>query len=494
MDADAAPSRPARAPRVALWGTFDADNLGDALHPLLTRAELDRRMPDGVVDTASPYGFERALRLEGDAPSRPLGDWSPAQAVAMAADADLVVVGLGEVLHVDDAAWARFYGVGNDDIARRSPSRFFIEATAADGEEARPVAWHAVGVPFDLTADDAARLGPALAGRAYVSVRDELSRKRLADAGIDRDVVVVPDPCFVAPRHLAAHALDKRAALARMLGWLPEGEAALVVQGDRGLVPHAAALAEAVAAAISQRTPPPPVAVVCLGEAGGDAEFADAFVEAASFAVHRVPATTSLYDLVAIIRGSAAFVGASLHGNILACAYGRPHVALDLTEQSELEGFARMVEDPACRITGAGDLPGALATVSAAVPRPDVLAALQGAVDQHFDALADLARRSAADRPDAAPVTDTGDLAGEVVALRGALLAKARRMNIERAAVADRMADVLYELHTTADALEEAVEARNKAEHALRTIMGTRAFRYLELPRKIYGRLRRLPG
>ena len=279
-----------------------------------------------------------------------------------------------------------------------------------------------------------------------------------------------------------------------MLGWLPEGDAPLVVHGDRGLVSHAAALAEAVAAAVSQCTPPPPVAVVSLGAAGGDDEFADAFAAAASFPVHRVPVTTSLYDLVAIIRGSAGFIGASLPGNILAYAYGRPHVALDLTEQSELEGFARMVEDPACRVTSAADVPGALATVSAATPRPDVLAALQGTVDQHFDALAELARRSAAERPVAELVDDPADLAGEVAALRGALLAKARRMNAERAAVADRMADVLFELRTTSDALEDAVEARNRAEHALRTIMGTRVFRYLEIPRKIYGRLRRLPG
>ena len=62
--------------QVALWGTFDLENFGDHLFPLITTHELERRL--GAVDVRlfSPLGWLHPTRLDSGEPPEPLGIWS----------------------------------------------------------------------------------------------------------------------------------------------------------------------------------------------------------------------------------------------------------------------------------------------------------------------------------------------------------------------------------------------------------------------------------
>jgi hypothetical protein len=48
--------------RIGVWGTFDVENFGDTLFPVLARAELGRRLPGAQVRAFAPFG--RATRLD----------------------------------------------------------------------------------------------------------------------------------------------------------------------------------------------------------------------------------------------------------------------------------------------------------------------------------------------------------------------------------------------------------------------------------------------
>jgi polysaccharide pyruvyl transferase WcaK-like protein len=377
--------------RVALWGTFDVDNYGDHLFPRVARHELSRR--DVAVDVFSPYGRLHPTLLDGDMEVEPLGPWSPERAEELAAAYDLVVIGGGELIHLNDPLLAPVYDTTPDELCRMAPSRWFVDALGPDLEAGCPVVWHGVGVPWPPGEEQAGRLRAALAGRPYVTVRDRFSAQRLADAGVDGAVHVVPDSALLMGRVMPPAALAVRLEALRGVGGYPgAGTSPVLLQGCDLLIPHLDEVLTAVERwRVAQRTRDDVVALV-TGRCRGDGLFADGVEQApGSRRVWRLPNEATVEDLAAAIAGAGVFVGSSLHGAITALAYGRPFVLLNLYGEAKLDGFGDLTGLATSVVHRAEEIPAALeAAVADPVPA-SVLDSLQRRLDRHFDRLVELA-------------------------------------------------------------------------------------------------------
>ncbi len=124
-----------------------------------------------------------------------------------------------------------FYGIDPADAAELRMDRWFIEVLGA-AEATCPVVWHAPGVPADLDDGDAERVRAAVAGRAVVAVRDELSRARLEAAGVEREIAVVPDSALLLPRVLTPATLAGHRERLRADDRYPADGPVVVVQGN----------------------------------------------------------------------------------------------------------------------------------------------------------------------------------------------------------------------------------------------------------------------
>ena len=98
---------------------------------------------------------------------------------------DALVIGGGDLLHPGTTV------VQHEGAVARIENWSFVEAGLLG--EVRPVAWNALGVPFDIPPDLAPALRAACAPVALLTVRDEGSRRRLEAAGVDQAIEVVPD-------------------------------------------------------------------------------------------------------------------------------------------------------------------------------------------------------------------------------------------------------------------------------------------------------------
>lgn len=441
-------------PRIGVWGTFDVENYGDMLFARVARHELARRLPQASVRVFAPIGYTGLNRFDSGEPMEPLGAWSPERAAELAEQLDCVVVGGGEIIHWRDDFLAPHYGLPPQDLLARAPSRFFIEGLGPSLESSCPVLWNAVGVPFEPTAEEAERFRRALGERPYVAVRDEVSRKRLESAGVEAPIEVVPDTALLLSRIFEPQVLDKRLEFLRAVGWFPpEDVPALAVQGDRGLVPFVPQLAEQVARLARDVDGLRPV-LVETGPCHGDHEFADRFQDAFEGQTDRLGPAASVEDVAAAIRGSAGFVGNSLHGNITAVAFRRPHVALNLKGQAKLEAFAGVVGDPDCVIEDANGLANAFRRVNG--PRRDP-APLLARIDAHFDRIAEIAAESATRRSRSATAGRAGAAGEEPRPDAAAIERRAREVRAQRAAAERRvLADRASEL--------EALAAHHRAE------------------------------
>src|SRR5207253_5543103 len=166
--------------------------------------ELRRRLPGADVQTYAPLEPGRAPARDGGFAVADLGDWSPERAGELAQALDCAIV-----------AGDLFAG------GPVPPASFLVEGLGRELEKRSPVAWSAVGVEFELEAQEGARIRGALATRRYVSVRDEESRDRLRRAGVEADVVVVPDPLLLLPRAFPPDLLARRLAYLRHMEWFP---------------------------------------------------------------------------------------------------------------------------------------------------------------------------------------------------------------------------------------------------------------------------------
>jgi hypothetical protein len=296
------------------------------------------------------------------------------------------------------------------------------------------------------------------------------------------------------------------------MGWVPGGDApVLVVQGNRDFVRFAPQIAASLRLWLSGH---PEVRVVLaeLGPCHGDAEFADAIGPMLPQPVFRFPGTAGIADTLSLIESAHCFMGISLHGNITSVALGRRQIILNLNGQSKLDGLAQII-DAEDRIARQPEEIGLrLETAWISPPAYDVITLLQARLDQHFDHIAEIAEKSAAQRPGRTPdrealLRNIDRLEREVDLLRRASSVTAQRLIEERAAMAERFETTqgeLVQVHeelARADATVQELQERADDSDSLRAarrehqlLMATKTFRYTARPRSYYARIRRIFG
>ncbi|MDQ3107278.1 MAG: polysaccharide pyruvyl transferase family protein, partial [Actinomycetota bacterium] len=384
-----------RRPAVAIWGTFDVDNYGDHLFPLVARLELSARIPDVVVDAYSPFGSEHPTRLDGAVPTRSLGVRTDARMDEFADAYDAVLVGGGELLHLDDVLLRHFYAVEPAALDAVRPSGWFVEGLGAQREATCPVLWHGLGVPYDFDAGRAERVRAALAHRSWSSVRDQSSAERLRRAGVALAPHVVPDSALLVDRLVEAPERAQRVAAMQARGALPVGPA-MVLQGCDLLVPWAPAIAAALAPRLAEGDVSP--VLLETGRCRDDGAFADALSDALGGRVYRVPPSASMEDIVSVLASARSVVASSLHAAITAVAFRRPFVVLNLGAESKLDGFGDQCGFRDRVLHDVGDLAAAVATVGDRPPADEQVRRLQTEVDRHFDDVAAIVTESRARR------------------------------------------------------------------------------------------------
>jgi hypothetical protein len=276
--------------RVGMVGTFDVENFGDLLFPLIAGRELRARLGDAAV-TAFSYHARSA-------PSWPF-DVAPLERLPAALQTlDLLLVGGGDIVRFDDGV-ALSYRPGSPGV--HHPTGFWLAPILLAHAAGTAVAWNAPGVPGSVPAWAHPLVRSALAVSDYVSVRDTASRDALKAVAPDADVAVVPDTAFNAGILLDARRTPGAAS------------PYLVVQNGHEAWRALPALRSRLGTGGGTFVLTP------VGPATGDAGRPPRLPKGAEFRPLMPP-----LDLLALIDGSRGVMGRSLHLSIAALALGRP--------------------------------------------------------------------------------------------------------------------------------------------------------------------------
>ena len=333
--------KPIAGAPLILFGAFDRHNFGDLLFPHLMAALL----PGHSFEFAGLA--ERDLLAFGGHRVRALaqrGDVRPAHLIHVGGELLTCSAYQAAVMLLDpvaaDLAMARY---DNDPVAaadwagqklgtsRTMPYVVGRDAIAPSGR----LIFNAVGgVEWaSLTSDQRGEVKAALNQANWVSVRDHLTRDALRVEGMD--VPLCPDPAVMVAQRFGKVILkhQQQDAVKAMRQAFPEGYLACQFSADFGDDASLDALAQGLSRVAAEAG-----MGLVLFRAGAapwhdDPALYEALQRRLRPGTARLFRSLHLWDICALIAASRGVVCSSLHGRIVALAYGLPRVSLISPQQ-----------------------------------------------------------------------------------------------------------------------------------------------------------------
>lgn len=171
--------------QIGICGTFDVENYGDLLFPLIAETELQRRL--------GPIRLHRFSYWQKAQPDWPYKVNSVTELPAAAAQLDGMIIGGGDLLRFDELV-APGYRPPVPEV--HHPTGYWLTPMLIALQYGCPVVWNAPGAVGPIPSWAEPLLELAIALSSYVAVRDEASRQALERFAKNRAINVVPDTGF----------------------------------------------------------------------------------------------------------------------------------------------------------------------------------------------------------------------------------------------------------------------------------------------------------
>lgn len=308
--------------RVGIVGTFDVENYGDLLFPMIAQASLARRLESVEVVPFSPNHRSAPVWPYDVRSTLDLPDWIPSLAA--------VLIGGGQLIRFDSG-----YPVPADSRVRL-PIDYWLTPAVLGALAGKPVFWNAIGVwtgsPPAPRYDEL--VAATLEASQFVGLRDEASRGHLALVAPAAELQILPDTAFSIARlwPLAEESPE-------FVAWRASHDIRgryVVLQADRRFDRSRPAIGSLIA---SMGVETAVLLPVC--RCHGDASDGLPPLPCGRTARSAWPSPRLLSE---IIGRSAAVVASSLHACITAISYGVPVVRVPSFNAADrkfemLEGF-----------------------------------------------------------------------------------------------------------------------------------------------------------
>ncbi|MSO96200.1 MAG: polysaccharide pyruvyl transferase family protein [Thermoleophilia bacterium] len=174
------------AKRIGIVGTFDVENFGDLLFPIIAETELVKRLP-GMTLLAYSYNQKSTSAWPFDV--RSLDDLA-----REIESLDLLIVGGGHLVRFDKNVADGYAPPPELDL--HHPTGYWLMPTLLAAGSGVPVVWNAVGVSPDTPPWATSLLRVAIESVELVSVREPGSVEELGRISEGTNVRLVPDSAF----------------------------------------------------------------------------------------------------------------------------------------------------------------------------------------------------------------------------------------------------------------------------------------------------------
>jgi hypothetical protein len=170
---------------IGIFGTFDVENYGDLLFPIIAEEELKKRL--GSVNL---YRFSYHSKY---IPEWPFETISLTELPRLIHTLDAILIGGGHIIRFDKNIASDYHP---PTLEIHHPTGYWLAPSLLALQYGMPVIWNAPSLQDDIPDWAQPLLKLSLQNNRYISVRDELSKTILSDLIEPADIQVVPDTVF----------------------------------------------------------------------------------------------------------------------------------------------------------------------------------------------------------------------------------------------------------------------------------------------------------
>jgi Polysaccharide pyruvyl transferase len=351
---------------LAQFGTFDVENYGDLLYPIIFERMLRERSPATAIGRFSFMGSESLQDTRYS--TEPIQSLLSSQQK----QTHTLLIGGGDLLRTDWDVMASHYHSAripakDQDLRlamrqlfihwfqKRKPdtngfrTRFMNYAAAGpfiinpdDYAVLKSVVYCSCGVPFQF--GDTVRQGVADAFNkaGFIYVRDRQSRDTLVRAGVTREIHVAPDLIVALSDFFDPVAERQKGRRLLHAGGVDIARKILCVQSNPQPIEKSAELLKQLLA--YQKRTGCEVILVPLGPCHGDNQYLSQLAKESGNKLKYIQ-FDSIFDIITVLAACDIFLGTSLHGNITAFSFGIPHL-IGPIDVAKCEGFLDIVGLP----------------------------------------------------------------------------------------------------------------------------------------------------
>ncbi|MBD2454932.1 glycosyltransferase [Nostoc sp. FACHB-87] len=373
------------------WGTFDVSNYGDLLFPLILDSELKKRISGIDITLYSPKGgqFEpelnrtvkRIIRIEEEGFFNQILNYRG------------IILGGGDIIRFDDAAMVPIYEISQELAEQERSYRVFIEDLAKLSQFI-PVIWNAVGIPFEFDEKQSSLVRRSIDKITYISVRDDLCKQKLIEAGINKEIHVVPDTAFLISRYYPKSILEDTHKRLIQTKQFPGFGKVLCLQVSYASIQNIEELITAINSIILTK-PELEIVFLPIGLCHNDQLILRKLQEGITKRTFLLEGNIDIKMIASVIAHSDYFAGTSLHGNITAYSYGIPNLLLNFSNLEKLKGVAMIMCIENIIITTPKILKSSLLNLIQQQKQDNSnLSRIFTKIDKHFDRVAEILQTS----------------------------------------------------------------------------------------------------
>lgn len=321
--------------KIAQIGTFNVDNLGDLLFPVVFSEiveEISRETDEYYnIDYFSPNSIEYVPTYIDQ---KKVIDIDQFNNITY----DKVFIGGGDLLRSDDWSINSLYNSNKLSFTNiLSPTNLEICNCYTLG----------LGVPFELDDAFTSFVRNSFTRFNAISVRDLKSQAFLTTKGIESQIV--PDMVLSISKYFPKKTLEEKTKnVFKRNNIVLEKDGYVIFQANDTVLNNSEIREISEFLNGITRRMKMPVILLSIGECLGDNELYNklALLLNDCYVINKeLDSTISLIDKVALLAQANGFIGSSLHGNIISYSYGIPHVTFSGDYSNKLKGFFDLINN-----------------------------------------------------------------------------------------------------------------------------------------------------
>lgn len=318
---------------VAIIGTFDLENFGDLMFPIVFKNQLKKRVDIENLFLFSPNECQMPLNPD----NLKVYSIDKLEEIHNQFGLDAIVFGGGDLVRLDTE-----FAPKDKYATQNTPFDMMVYSAVIANKYGIPCLWNCPGVPFEFSSDEKKIMKCLIDDFVdYVSVREECSAEMLNACGCEKKVNVSPDTVLSISKLIDKNENGIFENLKEEFSFL--NSSYIVFQAWINNIENFDEEIKNQLDAISRKSDKK-IVFLAIGNVHKDDEHIEQMLAAYkndNFVTFN--RKLNIYETNAVLGNASAFIGTSLHGNIVSNSYGVPSIGLNLFDFVKLKNYFKLV-------------------------------------------------------------------------------------------------------------------------------------------------------